>query len=133
MRCLFAGYGLAFGAVLFVNTVGCGTSSDTVSVNGTISYRGEPFPTGSITFFPTAGRPIVASIADDGTYEAEMPPGDYTVAIMLGAQLPPGYKEGDPIPPPKIELPAEYSTRAKSTLTATVVAGQSEPIDFELK
>jgi hypothetical protein len=112
---------------------GCGDASNTVSVDGQVTYAGSALPGGSVTFFPTSGRPVNAPIASDGNYNIEVAPGDYVVTVTYSEPLPPGYKEGDPIPAPKIELPAEYSTRAKSTLSATVAADQSEPIDFELK
>ncbi len=60
-------------------------------------------------------------------------PGDYTATIVVGIEYPKGFKEGDPIPPPKVVLPDEYTTRAKSTLKVTVKVGQNEPIDFDLK
>jgi hypothetical protein len=47
--------------------------------------------------------------------------------------LPPNFKEGDRVPPPKLIIPDQYSSRAKSTLKATVSPGQSEPINFDLK
>jgi hypothetical protein len=59
--------------------------------------------------------------------------GEYVVVIMIGATTPEGYKEGDPLPPPKITLPDQYTVRAKSSLKANVAAGQSEPVNFELK
>lgn len=62
-----------------------------------------------------------------------MPPGEYVVTVMIGASLPEGYKEGDPIPPPKFKLPEEYTVRGKSSLKATIKPGQSEPLNFELK
>jgi hypothetical protein len=55
------------------------------------------------------------------------------VAVNYTEPLPAGYKEGDPIPRPKLVLPPEYSTRARSKLTATVAADQSAPIDFKLE
>jgi hypothetical protein len=53
--------------------------------------------------------------------------------VTVGAELPPGFKEGDLMPPPKVALPPEYTTLAKSTLQATVTPNQSEPIDFALE
>jgi hypothetical protein len=116
-----------------VSVVGCGASSDTVSVSGNVSYRGEPLPGGAITFFPAAGRPVTAPISDDGEYSAELPPGEYVVVVNVSTELPPGYQEGDPLPPPKVVLPPEYTTRVRSTLKATVTADLDEAVDFALK
>jgi hypothetical protein len=104
-----------------------------VHVRGRATYRGEPIAPGGITFFPATGRPVTAAISEQGDYEVDLPPGEYTAVINLGFTPPPGFKEGDPMPKPKFVLPDQYTTRAKSTLSASVKAGQSEPINFELK
>ena len=84
-------------------------------------------------FFPVKGRPISAALMPEGEYSVELPPGDYEIVVSVGYELPPGWKEGDPIPPQKVVLPAQYTTRAKTKLKATVAPGQEEPIDFVLK
>jgi hypothetical protein len=114
-------------------TAGCGEVSNEVSVSGHVTYRGKPLPGGSITFFPASGRPVMSVISDDGTYSAEMPPGDYVVALGVSTDLPPGFKEGDPIPPPKVDLPHHYTSRVRSSLSASVTEDTDEPINFELK
>ncbi len=123
----------AYLALLVVSTSGCGSASDTASVNGNITYQGQPLTSGLVTFFPSSGRPVNAATKPDGHYTAELAPGDYTVTVTYAEPLPAGYKEGDPLPKPKIILPPEYSTRAKSALSASVASDQSEPINFELK
>ena len=125
-------------AVLFVaalSLTGCGGSSSTVSVQGHVTYRGEPLENGLATFFPPEGRPISVAISEDGSYQAQLEPGEYVVAVSVGPgnERPAGYKLGDPVPPPKIVLPIQYSSRAKSTLSASVKTGQTEPINFDLK
>lgn len=112
---------------------GCGGSASTVKVQGHVSYRGEAMTNGTVTLFPANGRPIVAPLSGEGDYSVDVAPGEYVVAIMIGATLPEGYKEGDPLPPPRITLPAEYTVRSKSKLKASVQPGQSEPINFDLK
>jgi hypothetical protein len=118
---------------LAISAPGCKQSSGTVSIRGRVSRHTEPLKAGMLTFFPAAGRPGTAAICG-GDYEIELMPGEYTVVVSIAPELPPGYKEGDPPPPPpKVVLPDEYTTRAKSTLKATVKAGQDQPIDFDLK
>ena len=112
---------------------GCGGSANAVKVEGHASYRGEAITNGTVTFFPASGRPVVAPLSGEGDYTVELAPGEYVVVIMVGATIPEGYKEGDPLPPPKITLPAEYTVRAKSKLTASVQPGQSDSINFDLK
>ena len=118
--------------LLLSGASGCKKPSGTESVHGTVSYRGEPLATAVVNFYPPTGRAIPASVTN-GEYGAELAPGEYLAAIDLGVQLPAGFKEGDPIPPPKIVLPPEYTECAKSTLKASVKPGQVEPINFELK
>jgi hypothetical protein len=120
------------GAVL-LSAAGCGESSTTETVSGTVTYRGAPLPNGSVTFFPTSGRPVNVPRASDGAYTAELEPGEYSVTVSYTEPLPPGFKEGDPVPPPKIVLPAEYTTSARSTLKATVTPDHDQPIDFTLE
>jgi hypothetical protein len=118
--------------VVAVAVCGCGHKGSGVPVHGNVSYRGTPLTRTLITFFPASGRPV-GTLITDGKYAAELPPGDYVVQLTVSVDVPAGYKEGDPLPPVRYSLPAEYTTRAKSTLKATVKEGQTEPIDFDLK
>jgi hypothetical protein len=118
--------------MLAIGALGCKKSSGAVPVHGRVSFRGEPLENASVTFFPKTGRPVGTAILH-GEYKAELTPNEYTVALDVAPEFPKGFKEGDPIPPPKVVLPEEYTSRAKSTLKATVKSGQSEPIDFDLK
>ena len=111
---------------------GCGSSDEGVWVNGTVTYRGKPFSNASITFYPATGRPIGASISD-GKYSVQLPPGQYKVTVSLGVNLPPGWKEGDPVPPREITLPNQYTSVSRTQLSATVTENQQEPIDFALQ
>jgi hypothetical protein len=111
---------------------GCGGSTDGVPVSGTVTYRGQPFSNASITFYPASGRPVSAAITD-GEYSAVLAPGEYKVTISLGVNLPPGWKEGDPIPPREIVLPQQYSSVLHTQLTAKVSEDHSEPVDFKLE
>lgn len=120
-------------AVVFViGNSGCAKSSGEVPVSGKLTYRGQPITNASLTFFPATGRAIPASVTQ-GAYATKLRPGDYTVVVTMSTELPPGFKEGDPMPKPKYVLPDEYTARPKSALQATVKPGQSEPIDFDLK
>jgi hypothetical protein len=119
-------------SLLLLFVFGCRKTDGSLHVRGHIAYRGQPLNKGAITFFPEKGRPIAAPIPE-GEYEIDLTPGEYTVVVEAGNELPPGFKEGDPAPAPKVVLPDEYTTRAKSSLKTTVRQGQSEPIDFDLK
>jgi hypothetical protein len=97
---------------------GCGGVDDGVPVSGTITYRDQPFSNASITFYPVSGRPVSAAISE-GEYSTVLKPGEYKVTVSLGVNVPPGWKEGDPI--------------LHTQLSATVSEDQSEPIDFKLE
>lgn len=119
--------------VIAVCLAGCNRSSTGgVSVQGNVSFRGSPLDKAALTFFPTAGRPIAVSVAQ-GTYSTELTPGDYVAVVDVPIELPPGFKEGDPVPAAKVVLPVQYTSRAKSPLKATVSSDSREPINFELK
>jgi hypothetical protein len=124
---------LCIAATVLLDTVGCGQTSGRIPVQGNVTYRGEPISNAVITFYPPTGRPIAAPISPSGTYTAELLPNQYTVVVNVGVTLPSGYKEGDPVPRPKIVLPAEYTTHARSRLTATVSHSTRAPIDFNLE
>ena len=118
--------------VLAISAPGCKKSSDAVLVHGRVSFHGEPLANASVTFFPKTGRSVGAAISH-GEYKIELKPDEYTVALDVAPEFPKGFKEGDTLPPSKVSLPEEFTSRTKSTLKATVKAGQSDPIDFELK
>src|SRR5262245_46934097 len=105
--------------VLVLMLGGCRSKTGGVAVHGNVAFRGTPLTKTVITFFPMSGRPIATSITD-GEYSTELPPGDYVVQLAVGVDVPEGYKEGDPLPPLRYSLPPEYTSRAKSTLKATV-------------
>lgn len=113
---------------------GCGDSLGGGSVNGTVAYQNQPLGSAAIYFFPEdGGRPVVGRTDEQGQYSMDVPPGNYRVTVELIETAPPGWKEGDPLPPAKESLPAQYTTQAKTVLTATIAENQDEPINFDLK
>jgi hypothetical protein len=116
--------------VLIVLTAGCRDNGGLVT--GTVTYRGKPV-NGAIYFYPTSGAPVITAVDEQGKYSINVKPGEYRVIVNQKVPLPPGWKEGDPLPPPTETLPAEYTEPANTVLAATVSEGQSEPINFDLK
>ncbi len=124
---------LALALAALALAVGCGgAGSNTVPVTGNVQYEGQPLSNAALTFYPSKGRPITAPIAG-GEYSVELPPGEYRVTITLGAELPPGWKEGDPIPLSDRKLPRQFSSRLDTPLTAAVsAAGEGQTLDFNV-
>jgi hypothetical protein len=87
-------------------------------------------------FHPESGHPVSVGIDQAGSYAAELPSGNYRVAVnAAGVEVPPGWKEGDPAPPPpKLILPPEYSQRARTVLQLSVSGNEEQQTaDFLLK
>lgn len=66
---LFVGFSLV---CCFTAVVGCGgprpPKREFADVAGKISYKGQALKTGTVTFQPAVGAPVVANIDPDGSY-----------------------------------------------------------------
>ncbi|MEM8946080.1 MAG: carboxypeptidase-like regulatory domain-containing protein [Planctomycetota bacterium] len=111
---------------------GCAKSSSDVAIEGTVKLAGNPVESAAIMFFPIKGRPISAVVDAAGAYACRLPVGDFRVTVSPNVALPAGWKEGDPVPRPKVTIPPQYSSRAKTPLTASITADTRGPIDFSL-
>jgi hypothetical protein len=124
--------GLAWACSILALAIGCGGKSNVTSLSGRVLHEGQPLSNASLMFYPAEGRPMIAPLSD-GDYSVELPPGEYRVTVNLGAELPPGWKEGDPVPPTTRQLPRQFSSRLDTPLTATVSAeGEGQTIDFNV-
>lgn len=122
---------------------GCGGSDglDRQPVAGAVTLDGTPLATGTVRFQPKsndAGTDTSAPISG-GKYafsrETGPVPGTYTISITSieppKDEVKQGMVPGDYRPPAtKDAVPDKYNI--KTTLEATVKAGQSEAIDFTL-
>lgn len=97
------------GVVFALAATSCGSESNTASVSGFVTINGQPVGGGAIQFFPSQGRPTIATIDDSGKYQVQLPPGEYQVTINKRAKLPDGWKEGDPVPFQKALVPDRKS------------------------
>jgi hypothetical protein len=124
--------GLAWAFSALALTIGCGGESDVTMLSGRVLHEGEPLSNASLMFYPAAGRPMIAPLTE-GDYSVELPPGEYRVTVNLGAELPPGWKEGDPVPPTTRKLPRQFSSRLDTPLTAAVSAeSEGQTLDFNV-
>lgn len=116
---------------LLVFAVGCGSSESTTTVAGKITYNGKPVTTGLINFMAVGGKPLGGGIGQDGSYQFDLPPGEYQVRID---SPPPGLVEGAPPPPPsaKGQVPPQFASYDTSGLTMTVGADSPQQQDFAL-
>jgi hypothetical protein len=131
-----------------VFAAGCGGSSDTIPVHGSVTLDGKPLPGAVILYQPNdvgpnkPSRTAQGTIMTDGTYSMSsyqpndgVLPGEYTVVI---ANLPPTvafdqFSKAPPTPAgPKI--PAIYMDPSRTPLKATVpTSGGTQEINFEMK
>jgi hypothetical protein len=113
--------------------VGCKSGEDTTTVSGTVTVLGETMGKGALSFYPAGGaRPIGVPVTSEGSYSAVLPPGDYSVVAMTSNDPPPGWKEGDPLPPPKVRIPQKY-TQPRSTPLNLSVADEDITQDFDIR
>jgi hypothetical protein len=84
-------------------------------------------------FYPESGRSITVPIDAYGNYTVQLAPGNYKVTVSVAAEFPPDWKEGDPVPLPSVKIPPQFGQRVRTPLSAIVVEGHSEPIDFDIK
>jgi hypothetical protein len=119
-------------SVVALAASGCGSESNTASVSGSVTVSGQPLGGGAIQFFPSQGRPTIATIDESGKYLLELPHGEYQVTINERAKLPEGWKEGDPVPFQKALVPAPYTSRVNTPLKMSVTESGAEPSDFSL-
>jgi hypothetical protein len=124
----------ATGLVLMVLAFcsGCGTSEPGTLVRGKVTYKGTAVPMGVVNFFSEeGGRPIGATLESEGEYTVRVPAGNYTVVVLTSTPpVPPGWKEGDPIPKPPVEVPAKYRLPQNSPLK--VVVPDQKSLDHDL-
>lgn len=125
---------LALLTAVVLLSVGCSDKSDTITVEGKISFNGTPVTSGVINFQPVNGQPMGGGVNSDGTYSYEVPPGEYKVRIDSPPAVPAEWKEGQPLPKLDARLvPGKYASYTTSGLTANIT-GEEDPqaIDFIL-
>jgi len=127
--------------------VGCGPPTATLS--GTVSFKGQPLPSGTILFHAPDGRVEHSLITEEGHYMIDNAPlGAVRITVQAHAPAPSGIpSRGKPpsvaLPePPRqakdpsdgkfIHNPAKYLDPAKSGLTYMVLAGE-QTHDIELR
>ena len=117
--------------LLLLMIIGCGGSSGQ-AIQGKVSYQGKTVTNGVINFMPTSGKPFGGPIQSDGTYQCKLPVGSYQVVISAPAPIPDGWKEGDPPPSGKPQIPGKYAVAKTSGLTAEI-SSDTSVLDFAIE
>lgn len=114
--------------VLTLTLSGC-KKEKLYTVSGTVSYKGELVPDGSISFVPGDSKlsPQGASISN-GKYSAQVRKGTMTVRIT-GSKIDPNQKMMDGSPFWTDFVPEKYG--AQSALTVEIKGNQTENFDLD--
>ena len=122
---------------------GCGSRMGDIS--GTVSFNGEPLPSGRIAFYCNGGdKPVLMSPIEAGTYTitgAPLGPSRVTIETFEMKTTPVPEMIGSPQPPDQpatttagkeyVRLPVRYASAETSELTHEILAGTNLK-DFDL-
>jgi hypothetical protein len=110
--------------VLLPLLAGCGVR--TGHVTGKVTYKGNQVPAGWVYFRPAdpALNLVSAPLAEDGSFEADVPAGEVTVTIDNRDWEPP---EGGAVPAMPRNIPLSAEAKAKLAAAAAPPKKESEP------
>lgn len=127
---------------LFVLCIaGCGGDSNLTKVSGTVTMDGEPVGPGTVAFAPVDPTGVLASgnVDEEGKFVMStsnpgdgVRPGEYRVSITIVKEPAHGDARGNIIPATYL-TPERYMNPATSGFTATVEAGKSLDVNYDLK
>jgi hypothetical protein len=128
--------GVALLACVFLT--GCKpVGPEIASVEGLVTFDGEPLANASVMFIPQGGRPAIARTDSSGKYVLNFSggrkgaiPGPNKVRISTVAEASED-ENGNPIPASKERIPMQYNQT--STLEFNVEPGTANVANFELK
>ncbi len=119
----------------------CGCGSGLVTVEGQVTWEGQPIEQGAIVFEPADGQgPSAGGKIQNGQYrlagDSAMQPGEKIVRITATRKTGRKIEVGPPAPPGTFEeeiesyIPPEYNSQSK--LRCTIPAGKQHRQDFTL-
>ena len=123
---------LALVAVAVMAAAGCSGGVGKVTVQGTISYKGQPLRSGLLKFVGPGATYSAASIQPDGKFIiTDVVPGEVKVGVMetprgSGAPSSNDQKTSSRPPPPPVSLPEKYRNPETSGLTYTITPSTTE-------
>ena len=119
--------------------IGCGSGKvGGAKISGTVKYRGNPLPSGTVTFFDAKKEIVGSATIDNGSYSmADVRPGKVNVSVTTPPAVKANPKHSPPkdmpgaAPLPVVPIPAHYGNPEKSGLSYDVNAGQQDfPIEL---
>ena len=120
----------------------CGCSKPTVgTVTGKVTYKNQPVPSGTVTFFGQGDRVESAEIQEDGTYTiTKAPVGTVKIGVITlqpwapptKSQMPDQVPETSAVKKPFVKVPDDYRNPETSGLTYIVQPGP-QTYNLELK
>lgn len=128
---------VACGVSLLIGVTGCGNPG-MAKVSGTVTWQGTPVPDAVVQFLPTS-KPGAGGRTDaEGRFSlTTLKPGDGAYVGQGRVTITPyvewvGSDNPRPLSRPRPDIPERYRTPDKTPLTAEVVAGKKNVIDFKL-
>lgn len=117
--------------------MGCGSGKGSAKVSGTVTYRNNPLPSGTVTFFDAKKEIVGSASIQNGSYAMEsVPPGKVMVSVTTPPAVKPNPRRsskdapGDP-PLPVVPIPPQYGDAEKSGLSYEVKTGSQDfPIEI---
>jgi hypothetical protein len=122
-------------AILLVLGVllGCGSAERPIAIRGKVTFQGQAVSEGTVQFSdPKTGHGAEMELAPDGSYQATLPRGAYSVAILPPLLM---VSKGGPVDPQfkKVRnIPQKYRSTATSGLTADVSSDKTVH-DFDMR
>ena len=125
-----------YAAILLAAVVlGCGGGSgmNLAPVTGTVTYRGQPLAQGTVTFFPTTGRPATGKIENGKIVQVtSLAPNDGATVGPNQVTIESTEKTADMYTPAKSLIPARYGVISESGLKADIQPGKKNEFSFTL-
>ena len=141
MNCLLGRLALPMLA-LFCLLLLCGCSKPAVgTVSGKVTYKNQPVPSGTVTFFGQGDRVESAEIQEDGSYTiTKAPVGTVKIGVITlqpwapptKSHMPDQVPETSAVKKPFVKVPDDYRNPETSGLTYVVQPGP-QTYNLELK
>jgi hypothetical protein len=119
-------FGSALSLFVCAGLTGCGDGQ--AHVSGTVTFDGQPVPTGSIVFVKSDGGAREGGVIKDGKFEAKVSPGRYKIEVraskVTGKRTQKGFDGKDEEIEQSVEMiPDRYNT--KTELVEELKAGSN--------